>query len=350
MSAPEILAVGIATPVGLDAAGAAAAIRADVCRFAAGKFRNRSGKPQVISRLDDKLLPPLHPDLALGARGLPVRARLLRLATHALQEAAAGLDQPVPLLLAAPEARAGVPDPVGSDLMAPLATQAGVALDLRSSRLYRQGGAAGLLALRDAVALLASGRATRVLVGGVDSLTDPGLLRALDAEKRLTGASPDGFIPGEGAAFLLLGPAGAARRDKVPPLAAVLGVAAGVEKGHRYSEEPYLGEGLAGVFQLLFAAQPAEPRVGCVYAGLNGESLGAKEWGVALLRSADRFADDFAVEHPADRLGDAGAALGPIMLALAALGIQAGQHPPRCLVWSTSDREPRAAALLGAVA
>jgi len=348
--APEILAVGLATPVGLDAPSVAAAVRAGVCRFAPGKYRNRAGRPQVVSLLADKHLPPLHPDLALGAPGLPVRARLLRLATYALREASAGLTQPVPLLLAAPEARVGVPDPVGTDLLSPLATQAGVALDLRSSRLYRQGGAAGLLALRDGLALLASGRAVRVLVGGVDSLSDPKLLRALDAEKRLTGASPDGFIPGEGAGFLLLGPAGSGRRDKLSPLAAVLGVAAGVEKGHRYSSEPYLGEGLAGAFQLLLAAQPPDPKVGCVYAGLNGESLGAKEWGVAVLRSAERFAEGFAVEHPADRLGDTGAALGPIMLALAALGVQAAHHSPRCLVWSSSDREARAAALLGAVA
>ena len=86
----------------------------------------------------------------------------------------------------------------------------------------------------------------------------------------------------------------------------------------------------------------------CVYAGLNGEGLVAKEWGVAYLRSAERFAEGFEVEHPADCLGDAGAALGPILLGLAAIGLEKGYREGPCLVWSTSDREARGAALLRA--
>ena len=84
---------------------------------------------------------------------------------------------------------------------------------------------------------------------------------------------------------------------------------------------------------------------------------GPKEWGVARLRNSERFADELRVEPPADCIGDSGAALGAIMLGLAALAIDQGHWPePRpiwanedpglCLVWSTSDREPRAAALL----
>ena len=64
--------------------------------------------------------------------------------------------------------------------------------------------------------------------------------------------------------------------------------------------------------------------------------------------SAERFAENFEVEHPADCLGDAGAALGPILLGLAALGLEKGYRGSPCLVWSTSDREPRGAALLQA--
>jgi 3-oxoacyl-[acyl-carrier-protein] synthase-1 len=48
-------------------------------------------------------------------------------------------------------------------------------------------------------------------------------------------------------------------------------------------------------------------------------------------------------------MGDAGAATGAIMLGLATLGIQKGYRQDPFLVWCTSDREPRAAALLQAV-
>ncbi len=94
-----------------------------------------------------------------------------------------------------------------------------------------------------------------------------------------------------------------------------------------------------------------------MYAGFNGEEMPAKEWGVAYTRNAEHFADDLQVEHPAEYLGDSGAALGAIMLGVVALMIAKGHLPePRpiwatedpgpCLVWSTSDRELRGAALL----
>jgi 3-oxoacyl-[acyl-carrier-protein] synthase-1 len=138
----------------------------------------------------------------------------------------------------------------------------------------------------------------------------------------------------------------------------VIGVGVGNEKGHRYSEEPYRGDGLAEAFADLFDPLPQDfPKVRCVYCGFNGENMPAKEWGVSCIRNRERFVDDPEIEHTADCIGDSGAALGAIMLGLAALAINEGHKPePRpiwaredpgpCLIWSTSDREPRAAALV----
>ncbi len=344
----EVLAVGMTTAVGLHARAAAAAIRAGI-NIAREKssVRNKRRKRQVMSLVADKYLPPLVP--ALERVGMSdANARMLQLAGGALAQAVAlcGEVKP-PLLLALPEVRSDFPDMVHPEFTAQLVTQAGVSLDRRSSRIYRQGGAGGLVALREGLALLAAEKAPYVVVGGVDTFLDLARLGAMDRDDRLHGSSKDGFIPGEGAAFLLLASRALRRRLRLSPLARVTGVGLGVEKGHRYSPEPYRGDGLAQAFRALFDGLPADaPKVSCVYAGFNGESMPAKEWGVAQIRNSKRFAEEMSIEHPADCLGDAGAALGPLMVALAAMGIRDGYRREPCLVWSTSDREARAAAMV----
>jgi 3-oxoacyl-[acyl-carrier-protein] synthase-1 len=303
-----------------------------------------------MSLVPEDALDPLAPSIS-PAGMTSAHVRMLRLAAPALASAlAAAPGARPPLLLALPEVRPGEPDAVGRAFVAQLAAQAGVELDAGASKLYRQGGAGGLVALHDALALVAGGTADVVAVGGVDTFLDLRRLAALDAEDRLLGGPVmDGFIPGEGAGFVVVAAPSVAKRLQLTPVARVLGAATGTEPGHRYSSEPYRGEGLARTFQELFAAVQVPP-VRCVYAGFNGESLASKEWGVAYLRSASRFAPDHSIEHTADCLGDAGAALGPMMLGLAAIGLQRGVRGTPCLVWSTSDREARAAALLAPAA
>jgi 3-oxoacyl-[acyl-carrier-protein] synthase-1 len=345
----DILAVGLATPVGLDGPSAAAAIRAGICRFKESKIRNKDDKRQILSLVGREYLPDLDPSIPPALGMASVRARMLKLGAFALREACAPCSEPPPLLLALPAERSGPDTVAGPHFVRDLALQARVKLDESGSRVYRQGGAACLFALRDALALLAAERFPYVLIGGVDSFLDLLRLGRLDSEDRLLGSSEDGFIPGEGAAFLLLGSRALRRRLGLDPIVRVTGVGLGTERGHRYSKEPYRGDGLAEAFQALFAPLPPDlPKVRCVYAGFNGESLPTKEWGVAYLRSAERFAERVQVEHPADCIGDAGAALGPIMLALAAIGIRKGYREEPCLLWSTSDGDARAAALLQA--
>jgi 3-oxoacyl-[acyl-carrier-protein] synthase-1 len=301
-----------------------------------------------MSLVPESYLPPLVPALEAVQKARPAHARMLRLATWALVEATAACTEPPPLLLAVPEARRGLSDPIGADFLHDLQTQAETPVDEAHSKLYRQGGAGGLLAIRDALALLAAGQFPCVLVGAVDTFLDLPLLLALERDQRLAGASPDGFIPGEASAFLLLASRGAARQLRMDPIARVTAAAAGVERGHRGSSRPLLGDGLSETFQSLFAQVGQGPKVPCVYAGMNGESLPGKEWGVAYLRSSTRFNPDCEIEHPADCVGDAGAALGLAMLGMAAIGIENGHHASPVLVWSTSDQADRAAVLVEA--
>jgi 3-oxoacyl-[acyl-carrier-protein] synthase-1 len=345
----EILAIGIVTPIGLDAANAAAAARAGIVRIRESRVRGKFGEPHRLSLVPEDALDPLAPAL----EAVPMTSahdRMLRIAGAALQQLAPlALPAPPALFLGLPEARPGKSNAVGQSFLAHLATQAQMQID-PSSKARREGGAAGLFALCDALSYLQARKAEYAIAGGVDTFFDSMRLAMLDGENRLLSQRvKDGFIPGEGAAALVLATPAFARRHRVEPIARIAAAATGAEPGHRYSPQPYRGEGLAATFQELFAASPSTPPVRCVYAGFNGENLPAKEWGVAHLRSSGRIATDAAVEHPADCIGDTGAAIGPIMLGFGAIGIQKGYRRAPCLVWCTSDREPRAAALLEAV-
>lgn len=362
----EIVSVGLVTPVGLYAAAASAAIAAGRSRARRSEVVGQTGERQAMHLVEEGYLEPLNPGIVSIGCTVPHR-RMLQLGGAALAEAAAGCPAPAlpPLLLALPEVLPGSADLVGESFVSHLATQAGIQIDEARSATYRQGGAGVLFALRDALEMLAAKKVSHIIIGGVDTFLDVMRLATLDSEGRLCGPhSRLGFMPGEGAGFLLLRAPQERQRGKplLPPgphaLARVLAVGTGAEKGHRYSKEPYRGDGLAEAFEALFQGlPPSHPKVRCVYAGFNGEEMPAKEWGVARLRNPERFADELRVEHPADCIGDSGAALGAIMLGLAALAIDQGYWPePRpiwanedpgpCLVWSTSDRETRAVALL----
>jgi 3-oxoacyl-[acyl-carrier-protein] synthase-1 len=353
----EIAAVGMTTSLGLTAARTAASVRAGIARFAETSIYDDRGAPLVMALVPDDDLPPLVATLAgaLSAR----TERMVRLVGAALREAIVGAPDTealatgprpdlIPLLLALPEQLPGQPAPAGAEVLAAIAAQSGLDFNLKRSRVFPSGRAGGFLALSEAIERLSSLADGYVVVGGVDSPLDDGLIDALIDEGRLRAEGVlDGFIPGEGAAFLLLAPEGTCqRRLDREPLARIDGAALGREKGHRYSAEDYLGEGLDEALRGLFAASPSASPIRTVYAGLNGESFHAKEWGIAALRHRARFAEGLRIEHPADCLGDPGAAMAPLLLALAALGIQGGYRQAPCLVWSSSDLEPRGAALL----
>jgi 3-oxoacyl-[acyl-carrier-protein] synthase-1 len=86
--------------------------------------------------------------------------------------------------------------------------------------------------------------------------------------------------------------------------------------------------------------------IATTFAGFNGENFDSKLWGVARLRHHDFFSPDMVIEHPADSFGDAGAAMGAILIALAAESLASGARPGPALAWAASDREPRGCAVV----
>jgi 3-oxoacyl-[acyl-carrier-protein] synthase-1 len=202
------------------------------------------------------------------------------------------------------------------------------------------------MALERALTALESDPATTVIVGGVDSYLDLRLLGTLDSEQRILGPRVmDGFIPGEGAAFFVLSGADAPHANGHRVV--VNGAASAMDPGHRYGDAPARGEGLAVALDQARQqlSEPLAP-VATTFAGFNGESFDAKLWGVARLRHNDFFSPSMLIEHPADKFGDAGAAMGAILVALAAQSLANGTRSGPAFVWAASDREPRACAVV----
>ncbi len=336
-----IVGMGMITSVGLTALQTAASVRAGITRFAETSIYDKRFQPFVMSILPDDVLPPLSPDLE-KVTGLTSRQiRMLRLAAPALQEAVAGVPElkRIPLFLGGAEPMENRPAPITEPFLQQLGIQAEVEFDLAGSKVFPEGRAGGLVALKEALDTLAAGKAESVLVGGVDTFLDLYLLGTLDMENRILGPGiMDGFIPGEGVAFLLLTSWNDTGVTGMPVLGALSPVSLGLEDGHLYSEQPYWGDGLAGAFTGLFGSGNVPESIRELYSAMNGENHWAKELGVAYIRNSTAFYPAYGTHHPADCIGDTGAASGIILTILAAIGISRGYRKSPSLVTCSSDR------------
>lgn len=336
-----IYGIGIMTAVGDTAEMTAASVRAGISRFEESPLYNKQYKPMTLALLPDNILPPLNEKLAC-LQGLSSRhVRMLRIADPALKEALekAPVIDHIPLFLAGPEDLPECPANIADGFIDHLGIQTGINIDRAQSRYFSIGRAGGLIALEAAMNLLAKNQHDYVLVGGTDTYLDLYLLGTLDMQDRVMAEGVmDGFIPGEGAGFLLLASKyieGLA--DKATIAISQPGIAA--EPGHRYSDQPYRGDGLAVAFAL--ALENNDTPIRTIIGSQNGESFGAKEYGVATLRNSSALAPDLQIEHPADCFGDVGAAFGPILIGLAAIGLRKGYINGPVLSYCSSEGEYR---------
>jgi 3-oxoacyl-[acyl-carrier-protein] synthase-1 len=345
-----IVSAGVTSPIGLSLAETAAAARGRLARLHQIEWRDQRFEPFVVATVPDDGLPPLHEDL-VRARLQYREARMLRMAHAALEEALETLpsDRKFPLLLGLPEQHTTRPL-VAADFLQRLIVQSGAPIDLARSVAAPRGRAAGLMACKQARERLIRGEDEFVIVGGVDCLVDLFVLGTLDRQQRIrTDVNSDGFSPAEGAAFLVLCTAKTAAAHGLGAFAEVLASGFAQERGHLYSDEPYLGEGLAAALSSVLSATPPPAPIGCVYSSLNGERYWGREYGVARMRNSEWFVPDEQMEHPAECCGDLGAAHGPMLAALAAHAVRDGYRRAPCLVYASSDYGDRAVTLLGKI-
>jgi len=342
-----IVGMGMITAVGIDAKQTAASVRAGITRFVETSIHDKRFEPFVMAILPDDVLPPLKPELEQAVGLTAKQARMLRLATPALQEATQDWPEVdnFPLYLGIPQQLPDRPDPFNKGFLQHIRLQSDVAFNTAESNLFPHGRAAGLFALEKAMDAIVAGTHPYAIVGGIDTYVDLYLLGTLDMEGRILGTNVmDGFIPGEGAAFFVLTTMEKARSDGLKPLALLTTVAKDQEEGHLYSDQPYRGDGLANAFDQFFQTNGTNEPVKDVFTSMNAENHWAKEWGVAYMRNQAGFEPAHGFHHPAECLGDTGAASGVILINLAAIGIKNRYFSSPSLVTCSSDYGERAAA------
>ena len=165
-----------------------------------------------------------------------------------------------------------------------------------------------------AAQLIQKQQASHVLLLGVDSwLNTPDIAQALHQDRLLTEDQPSGFIPGEAAVALLLGPVPATPSNQ-PPGLHIIGSAQAKEPATLLSRAPCYGKGLAAAIEAaLTQAGIKAHEVNLRLADLAGEEFFFEESSYAwsrLLR-ADLPANHQFIQ-PANCLGHIGAAFGPL--------------------------------------
>jgi 3-oxoacyl-[acyl-carrier-protein] synthase-1 len=335
ISRASLLGCGMRTALGFDRASSAAAVRAGIATIGEHPFMiDRFGAPMCVTR-DAELAPEIS-----GA------ARLAGLAVPALRAALAPIaDQnaTVSVLLNFGEDRPGLTPEIVSQTTKLIG--AAISDDVKIDRIgsFRGGHAGGLVGIHSAIALIASGKSDMVLVGGVESYLDAGTLEWLDDIEQLhSDGNIYGFCPGEGAGFVLLG------HPRHQGLGLdVVGAGTGAEKNLINTEDICLGEGLGDAFQAASETLPEAAKIDRIICDMNGQRYRGSEYGFAVLRTPDLFADAADFETPADCWGDVGAASGLLYAGLAleaeARGYAKG---PLTMIWASSDAGRRAAIVL----
>lgn len=219
------------------------------------------------------------------------------------------------------------------------------------TRTFSLGHAGVFWAIEAASQDIAKGVCNTAIIGAVDTYLDDITLEWLFDLKRLkTPDRPGGFIPSEGAGFLVVESAASVQARGVSVLARLSASATAMESNSFYHEDPCKADGLTESLRSTLAqAGEAASSIGMVVCDLNGERYRAAEWGFALARAMGGVKSEYRLMHPADCIGDTGAASGVINACYAASAIADGVVAGgSVLQWGSSDDGERGSVLLSA--
>lgn len=342
-----IAGLGMFTPVGANTEMTTAAIDAGVSAYKDSGYFTKTKDPIKMAQVPTDALAELSDELKLHGMYGRWEQHLLQLAGAAIQEAMGEYEgDPVPIVLAAPEHYQQWPHQLPENFLQNLIKQSGSPIDLTHSRTVQVGRAGAIEALQTAERFLFEANQESVLIGGVDSYQRPELFRGLLEYGRINvPGNKDGFVPGEGAAFILV----TKNKEKALVLndhsVFVTAPSTWEETAHLYSSEPGKGEGLDKAVKGALQNYNG-PNIGKVFSTHNGEAYWSKELGVMLTRNNSRMSEDVVVEHPADCLGDMGAASSAGLIVLAAMDLLKNKAYTSHLTCASSDHQHRAAVLL----
>ena len=298
-----ILASGMVTGVGLTAASSCAAIRCAISNFTETQFMDKGGEWIMGCQIP----------LEQPWRG---RIKLVKMVTPAIKECLVSLEgtstAKVPLFLCVSERdRPGRIDGLDQTLLMEIQVELGVQFH-PDSNVIAEGKVGGATALTLARQWLQRRGGDYCLIAGVDSYLVAGTLAAYEDHNRLlTSQSHDGFIPGEAGAAILVGLPGKARGASIH----CLGIGQGQEQATVLSEQPLKADGLVNAMKNALADAGCDMgNLDFRITDLSGEQYGFKEASLALTRTLRQRKEHFYIWHPADCIGEVGAAIMPVML------------------------------------
>jgi 3-oxoacyl-[acyl-carrier-protein] synthase-1 len=329
-----ITATGLVTSVGLTASGSCAAMRAGLANPIETRFLDARGE-WVMGH-----------SVPLAEPWCDIRKHV-KMAAMAIEEALEGIctdewsDIPVVLCLAEAD-RPGRLEGLDQRLLDQLHIELGERFS-RSSIIVAHGRVSVAVALHEARKLLYEKHSLRVLIAAVDTLLLSPTVSVYDGDDRLlTKRNSNGFMPGEGAgAVLVTKPSGGAEL-------LCTGLGFGIEHAVVTSDDPLRADGLTeAITRALAEASCQMHDLDFRIADISGEQYYFKEATLALARTLRRTKEEFDLWHPADSIGETGAAAGVAVIAAArAACLKAYAPGNRLLIHLANDNGLRAAAVL----
>lgn len=329
-----IRSTGLVTSVGLSAPAACAAIRARISNPTETRFIDSGGEWIMAHQVP----------LEKAWRGLAKLARMAALAiSECLDPIPAEQWREVPLLLCVAEReRPGRLDGVDDRLFADIGQVLGARF-APDSGIIAHGRVSVVIALMHARRLIYEQGHRQVLVAAADSLVTWPTLGVYEAGDRLlTPRNSNGFMPGEAGGALLVG------RPRGGPELVCTGLGLGTEAAHIDSEEPLRADGLTQAIQNALADAPCGMHdLDYRITDLSGEQYYFKEAALALSRTLRRRKESFDLWHPAECIGESGAAAGAAVITVADAACHRGYTPgPAILAHMANDHGHRGAAVL----
>jgi len=339
-----IVAASARTPLGLDAEASAAAVRAGISALSEHPFLVDQAGDMMPGALDAEIDP-----YVFGSD------RLLLLAEPALRELLDTVKRwpssgpELSIFLGLPELRPGFTESDVEAIRLGIERLDDLPVALGAVLAYPRGHAAGAFAFGAAVQNAQSDPSSLSIVGGIESYFHPQTMEWLDSNRQLANSvSRSGFVPGEGAAFLLLAGSEAVKLFGMKPIARVDAVGVATETKLIRTSDTCLGEGLTeAVKKAVSGLRPPGQAISDILCDLNTERYRGEEWGFVCLRLAQFFEDPTTYLSPSDRWGDMGAASVPLFGMLACDAAQKGYSTgSRALLWASSENGLRGAVRL----
>ncbi|MEY4561752.1 MAG: hypothetical protein RLZZ618_1029 [Pseudomonadota bacterium] len=324
---------GLVTSVGLDAPSSCAAIRAKLTNPVETRFVDGTGNWLMAHEIP----------LAEPWRGLDKLARIAAMAIEECLDSVPRAEWPrIPLLLCVAEReRPGRLDGLDDRLFAAVEDLLKAHFS-SSSVIITHGRVSAAVALAAAHKLLDGPDCTQVVVAACDSLLHWPSLSVFESKDRLlTETNSNGFMAGEAAGAVLLG------RPGTGPELRCTSVGFGVEPAPIDSGEPFRGEGLAlAIRQALDDSGRKMHEMDLRIADLSGEQYYFKEAALSLSRTMTQTKEFFDLWHPAESIGETGAASGLAVLAALDAACRKGYAPGRrAVAHFANDGGQRAAAI-----